>query len=148
MNHIRVLFTFAFVAGCGGKAATSTIGNQGENPAGLADGIHGCHFVQDDYVYNHHRCDIRGGELHKLSGMELLKGTVRRMGDTLAVAATMDCGEEECPSFSAELRKEGEVWTGVIQPTGGHWLFQPPSTFVLDDSTAYGGEFYGGGEGE
>jgi hypothetical protein len=142
------------LAACGGKSSSKpTLGNTGTgasaSAAPISGGIHGCHFVVDDQIFNHHRCDVGPGSLTKSSGMETFTATLTPAGDAVEVAGQMDCGDmvTAChQEFTAHLTHDGAQWKGAIEPKGGDgdwWL--AGSTFELDDAAGYGGATYGAG---
>lgn len=139
----------AAAASCGGKSSTPTA-NVGAAAGPVASGIHGCHFIIDGDPYGEHRCDVDGLRLQKTSGMETFDGMLTPKDGGLHLTAKVQCAEDIVPcehAFEAHLTQEGGAWKGQVQRTGGpeNW-WVAGATFVMDDSTAYGGQHYGAGE--
>ena len=154
MKHpVLVCCALAALASCGGKsnAPTAQVGGAAAGP--VAAGIHACHFVIDGEPYGQHRCDVSAGDslrLQKASGMETFDGTLTPMDGGLHLTAKTQCAEDVVPcehAFEAHLKQDGGAWKGEVQRTGGpeNWWIAG-ATFVLDDSTAYGGQHYGASE--
>lgn len=145
----KLAFVALLLAACGGKSKSAEAPHN-EALSSLPAGVHGCSFTAEGTTYGPHRCDVADGSprtIEKLSGMELLTGSIAGTGDKLTISATGGCAElgTACEQpFTIELTRNGDAWSGPVTGASDWWL--NGATFEITDAAGYGGDAYGGAE--